>query len=99
MSLAQELNEIGEYGYIKFADLIPGEKYKVHALKSFDSTLNNTARKCLRVDIDNGYLIMPERYDPIVKTIATLNVDNLFITYNGRQKGNRLDIVFSEGKP
>lgn len=99
MSLAEELNEIGNYGYIKFSDLIPGQKYKVHALKTFNSSLNNTTRICLRVDIDNGYLIMPERYDPIVKTIVSSNVDNLYIACNGRQKGNRLDIVFSEEKP
>lgn len=74
MSLADELNQIGDYGYIKFTDLVVGQKYKVLALKSYDSTLNGVNRKCLRVEIDGGYLLMPERYDQKVETIHTANV-------------------------
>lgn len=99
MSLAEELNQIGGYGYIRFTDLVVGQKYKVYALKSFDSTLNGGVRKCLRVDIDNGYLLMPERYDQKVHTIHTSNVKNLYIAFNGYQSGKRLDIQFSEEKP
>lgn len=98
MSLAEELNQIGEYGYIKFDDLNVGQKYKVCALKSFNSNFNGIARKSLRVDIDVGYLVLPERYDKKVPTIGTINVENLFITYNGRTKENRLNINFSEEK-
>lgn len=98
MSLAGELNQIGDYGYIKFTDLVVGQKYKVHALKAYDSTISGVARKCLRVDIDSGFLLMPERYDQKVETIHKSNVENLYITYNGRQKGNRLDIQFTEEK-
>lgn len=96
MSLAQELNEIGEYGYIKFADLIIGQKYKVYALKSYESNMNNLNRNCLRVDIDKGYLILPERFDEKVKTINSTKVENLYIAFYGRGKGNRLDIRFYE---
>lgn len=98
MSLAAELNKIGGYGYIRFTDLVVGQKYKVFALKSFDSTLTGVARKCLRVDIENGYLILPERYDQKAHTIHSSNVENLYITFNGYQNGKRLDIYFSEEK-
>lgn len=94
MSLADELNRIGNYGYIQFSDLVIGQKYKVRALKCYDSALNGRDRTCLRVDIDAGYLILPERYDEKVKTISTANVDNLYIAYYGRKKGNYLDIHF-----
>lgn len=97
MSLAEELNKFGEYGYIKLSDLPEGQKYKVHALKSYDSTFNGINRKVLRVDIDNGYLLLPERYDQKVHTLESTKVENLFITYNGRTKTNRLDIRFSHG--
>lgn len=96
MSLVQELNEIDEYGYIKFTDLEIGKKYKVLALSVYNSTLSSTPRKCLRVDIEKGYLIMPERYDKKVPTIASTNIENLYITFNGRQQGNRFEIRFSE---
>lgn len=96
MSLAQELNQIGEYGYIKFTDLIIGKKYKVISLSVYDSSLNNVNRKCLKVNIDGGYLILPERYDQKVNTINSSNVENLYIAYYGRQKGNRAEIRFSE---
>lgn len=95
MSLAQELNELGDFGYLKLSDLVVGQKYKVKALKSYNSWLNGENRLCLRIDIDNGYLLMPERYDEKVKTIGTANIDRLYIAYNGK-KGNRMDIVFSE---
>lgn len=98
MSLADELNKIGDYGYIKLTDLVIGQKYKVLALKAYESTLNNLNRKCLRVDIDDGYLLMPERYDKKVATIDSANVENLYVMYNGRQKGNRFDIHFVEEK-
>lgn len=76
MSVAQELNEIGEFGYIKFTDLVIGQKYKVEALKVYESTMNNINRKCLRVDIENGYLILPERYDKKVNSVDSTNSDH-----------------------
>lgn len=96
MSLAFELNELGKYGYIKIDELVPGQKYKVHDLKVHECTFNGINRKSVRVDIDDGYLILPERYDQKVKTLHTANVKNLYISQHGRQKGNRFDIHFSE---
>lgn len=102
MSLAQEFNELGEYGYIKFTDLVETQKYKVLELKRFTSTLNNTQRNCVRLEIDDGYLILPERYDRKASTIekdnAKLEHFDLYISFHGRQKGNRFDIRFTEEK-
>src|ERR1044071_6327154 len=95
MSLADELNQIGDYGYIKFSDLNVGQKHKVYALKVHDSNFNNIPRKCVRVDIDNGYLILPERYDRMVHTLESAKVENLYISYHGCTKTGRLDIRFS----
>lgn len=97
MSLAQELNELGEFRYIKLTDLTIGQKYKVHALKPYNSLLGSTGRVALRVDIDNGYLVMPERYDAKVDTIHESNVENLYVIYNGKI-GNRTEIKFTEEK-
>lgn len=99
MPLVEKLNQAGEYGYIKFTDLVIGEKYKVEAFKIYESMMNNISRKCLRVNIKNGFLILPERYDDLVKTILSEDIENLFISYHGRKEGNRMDVRFSEEKP
>jgi hypothetical protein len=98
MSLADELNKIAKFGYIKFDELNVGQKYKVYALKSYDSNLSGKPRKGVRVDIDTGYLLLPECFDQKVPTLGTANIENLYIVYNGRTKENRLEIHFSEEK-
>lgn len=103
MSLAQEFNDLNQYGgYIKFTDLILEQKYKVNEFKILTSTLNGVTRKCVRVEIDDGYLILPERFDRKVNTIeqdnANLAIASLYISFHGRQKGNRLDIRFTDEK-
>lgn len=97
MSLAQELNELGEYGYIRISDLPVGKKFKVIELKPYNSQLNGLNRICVRVDLEKGFLILPERYDKKVDTLSSANVENLYVAYNGK-KANRADIVFSEQK-
>lgn len=98
MSTAQQLNEVADYGYIQFDDLEINKKYKVLKLATFQSALNNTKRICMRVEIDGGYLILPERFDTKVDSIDSFNIENLHIVYEGRGKGKRVLVHFHEEK-
>lgn len=82
------LNDVSSHGYIKFDALEIGEKYKVHKLGTYKSTAFGKERLCIKVYIDDGYLILPERWDEKTKDLKKLDIEKLYIIYNGREKGD-----------
>lgn len=103
-SLADELNELNNsYSrYIRFTDLEIGKKYKVHKFSTFESLFKRTQgdsnRIGVRVDIANGYLLLPERFDEKFEELQSKNIENLYIVFNGIKK-KYCDIQFHEQKP
>lgn len=100
MATAAELNDVATSEYIKFDTLEKGKKYKVLELDTFKSTNFGKERLCLKVLIEDGYLIMPQRYDKKVPLLKELDTENLYIIFKGRGKGEKgiLDVEFFEGK-
>lgn len=101
MSAASFLNEIGKAkaksGYQNFDSLEQGKPYKINSFSAHKSNAFDKERIHVRAHIEEGYLILPERYDDCYKQLKTLNTDNLYIIYNGRSgKGNRIEIEFEE---
>lgn len=93
-SIIDELNEVAEYGYISFDDLELNFKYKIHSFGTYESSFSGKIRIAVRVEIDNGFLILPERFDSKVSDLQNLNVEKLYIIYKGRGKGKRINIQF-----
>lgn len=99
MATANKLNIISKciYGYLNFDSLDQGKPYKVLALNVFKSNAFNRERDCVRVNIENGYLLLPERFDGLVSELQSLKIEKLYIIYYGREgKGNKLKIEFEE---
>lgn len=100
MATAKRLNKIADTvgsGYIPFDSLEIDKLYKVNSFNIFKSTAFNKERDCVRVNIDDGYLILPERFDCLADDLGKLKVEKLYIVYEGREeKGNRLKISFQE---
>lgn len=94
MSDLDKLNKIANAvsGYIAFNNLEKNVQHKVLAFGIFESDRGNR----VRVFIEGGYLILPERFDSLLVDDAyeKLNVENLYIIYSGR-KGNRLLLNFA----
>lgn len=97
MSAASFLNKIAKTtsGYMNFDSLKLKKPYKVYKFSILESKAFDKERTCVRVHIKGGYLILPERFDGCYDHLQTLNLDNLYIVYNGR-KGKMLDINFKE---
>lgn len=100
MSVAKQLNKIASsssYGYINFDTLELGKPYKVLGFGIYKSEAFNKERDCVCVKIEEGFLILPERFDKDAHKIKKMNTENLYIIYEGREgKGNRLKIEFEE---
>lgn len=96
MATAEILNKAGKYGYIRFEDLEENKKYKVEELSIFRSTIKGEPRNCLKVCLEDGYLILPERYDHLVHQIPSMDVTNLYIVFNGRMTSKRVEVNFVE---
>lgn len=91
-----ELNKISERGYKNFSTLIIGKPYKVLA---FDAYKNSTYKKrdCVRTTIEEGYLILPERFDGLAPQMKKINITDLYLIYTGRTNpGDRINIKFEE---
>lgn len=97
MSSVDELNQIATScrGYINFNSLEIGKPNKILGFGIFKSDSYGKERNCVRVDIDDGYLVLPERFDNAAQKIIKTNVNNLYIIYKGRV-GKRLSIEFKE---
>lgn len=102
MSTASFLNKIGKAststsGYMNFDSLEQGTPYKVSSFATFESKAFDKERTCVCVNLKDGYVILPERYDSCYKRLKTMNLDKLFIIYRGRKgKNKRLEIDFEE---
>lgn len=102
MTSAALLNEVETSEYIKFNDLTKGAKYKVRELGTYKSNGYGKERLCLKVVIDDGFLILPERFDSLVNNLKELSTENLYIVYDGREKPGdkgKLKIKFIEITP
>lgn len=97
MASIAELNEIASSGYKNFDSLEVGKPYKVIEFDTYKSDSYNKIRECVLVNIDNGYLILPERFDGAAQRMKKMNTDNLYIIYNGREgKGKKVLLEFIE---
>lgn len=97
MASVSELNKIASSGYQNFDMLEVGKPYKVLAFEIYKSEVFNKVRDCVRVNIENGFLILPERFDAAAHKMKKMKTDRLYIIYNGREgKGNRIKIQFEE---
>lgn len=98
MAAANFLNNISKAksGYKNFDSLEQGIAYKIHSFSTLESTAYDKQRTCVRVNIEDGYLILPERFDACYNKLKTMDVTNLYIIYNGRNQNNRLEIDFEE---
>lgn len=94
-ALVSMLNECAnKFGptYVKFDDLKKDVPYKVHKFGTFTGPdFNKVMKTHLTVFIDDGYLVLPERFDSLAGT--GLDTENLYIVYHGREK-KRLMIEF-----
>lgn len=97
MASVNELNKIAVSGYRNFDSLEIGKPIKIHGFEIFKSEAYNKVRDCVRVNIENGFLILPERFDAVAHKMKKMQTNNLYIIYNGREgKGNKLKIEFKE---
>ena len=95
IDVVAELNAISESGYVSFDDLEVGKPYKVLKFGIYKSDKYKKAQKNVRVDIDIGYLILPERFNVLIDNLDGMLADNLHIIFQGRDKdGKRLKIQF-----
>lgn len=87
-------------GYIKFDTLEVGKPYKIQKFGVFKSSNYDKEKTHLTVYIEQGYLILPERFNTLVNGTEELDCKNLYIIFKGREnKGgdiSRLMIEFSE---
>lgn len=102
-SFLDELNQLAEKTspYIRFDDLIAGTPYKIQKFSVFEGTKYKGNRLCAH--IEDGYLILPERFDVLLENNLyeqLNNENNISIVFNGRDesKGNRLNINFIKEK-
>lgn len=87
--------------YIPFDNLEVGVPYKIHRFGSYNDDRFSTKKKKNQVRlaafIDDGYLILPERFDRLVAEVENLNAEKMYIIFNGRGENNRfLNIEFIE---
>lgn len=95
MSSLDQINAVADYGYISF-DTLPLGLHKVDGFGVFPSSKSGKDRNCVRVELEGGYVILPERFDKMLDTFKQMNTEKLFINYTGRGKGNRVNIKFEE---
>lgn len=94
MTSVEDLNKIVSSGYKNVDSLEP---YKIFGFEIYKSEAYNKIHECVRVNIENGFLILPERFDSALHKMKKMNTDNLYIIFQGRN-GNRLNIEFEEKK-
>lgn len=83
--------------YIQFGDLEIGKKYKVHEIKAkaFQGPHNNTEFH-LRIRIGGGYIILSQCHVATVLSLNILNVDKIYMTYNGCKEDNQPEYCLFE---
>lgn len=97
MSLVEELNTISEYGYISFDALDIGKPYKILNFSVFESDKYKKGAQNIRVDLDAGYIILPERFNVLMPKLDQMLKENLHMIFLGRgAEGKRLQIKFKQ---
>lgn len=97
MSLVEELNTVSEYGYISFDDLDIGKPYKILNFTVFKSDKYKAGAENIRVDLETGYLILPERFNVLMSKLDQMLTEDLHIIFMGRgAEGKRLRIKFKQ---
>lgn len=87
--------------YIPFNNLKVGVPYKIHRFGTYTddrfSTKKMKNQMRLTAFIDDGYLILPERFDRMVAEVENIDAEKMYIIFNGRSENNRfLNIEFIE---
>lgn len=87
--------------YIPFDNLEVGVPYKIHRFGTYSDDRYSAKKKKNQVRlaafIDDGYLILPERFDHLVADVENLNAEKMHIIFNGRGENNKfLNIEFIE---
>lgn len=87
--------------YIPFDNLEVGVPYKIHRFGTYNDDRYSTKKKKHQVRltafIENGYLILPERFDSMVAEVESIDAEKMYIIFNGRNENNRFrNIEFIE---
>lgn len=105
MANVDELNQIAtsvtSSGYIGFDELLKEKEIKVLKFGIYNSISYGKEREAVRVFIEDGYLILPERFDEAVEKMLNMNTENLYIIYHGRDgkgQNKRINLSFIEKK-
>lgn len=87
--------------YISFDKLKVGVPYKIHRFGTYTDERYTTKKKKNQVRltafIEDGYLILPERFDCMVSELDSIDAEKMYIIFNGRSETSRfLNIEFIE---
>lgn len=87
--------------YIPFDSLVVGVPYKIHRFGTYSDDRYSTKKKKHQVRlaafIDDGYLILPERFDSLIAEVENIDAEKMYIIFNGRGETNKfLNIEFIE---
>lgn len=103
MASVDELNQIASVvtstGYISFDELPKEEEIKILKFGLYKSNFFGKDRDCVRAFVEEGFLILPERFDQSLNKMLNMNTNNLYLIYHGRSgKGpnKRINISFIE---
>lgn len=81
MSALQHLKSIGEQREFKSFKSLPHGEYIIRKFSSIETIYG----KRVRIDFDEGYLLLPDRYNNLTQEeINELNVRPKLMTYNGK---------------
>lgn len=100
LNLARTLNAVGSYSHIKLSELQVNQKYKVYQVKKYKSSFkksgeSGTNRIGVRIDLEDGYLLLPELFDQYLEHLQSRDTENLYIVL--KPKGRYNDIKFYQG--
>lgn len=102
LSFIDKLNKCSKSGYINFDKLEVGAPYKIIKFGTMVPEKHNDKNEThLIVIIEDGYLILPTRFNSMLEEygdVSEINTKNMYIIYNGRDSAtnNKLDITFKE---
>lgn len=90
-----QLNKLAKNGYIQFDSLEVGVPYKIIKFGKLTTDKYKQGHTHLIAFIEDGYLILPERFDGMTDSIDEINIEKIHIIFNGREN-KRLNIEFIE---
>lgn len=104
MSLAQELNEMGNrdiphFEYIQVRDLELGKKYKVLRLHKFEWKKTRAGKIGISVRVDGGsQFVLPDRFKGIADYLNINQPNNISTLYYTGNAGKRTPYIFHQPK-